>query len=226
MLLDGGPARVAVDFGASSLIGLKRLGYDPSTIETVVLTHLHGDHFGGLPFLILDGQFSRRTAPLTVVGPVGVRGRTLALMEAMFPGSSTIERRFAVSFEELTPVTEILMEGLAVSGIEVNHPSGAPAHAVRVIYGERTVVYSGDGERSEALVEFASGAGLVVCEGYSFDKRIPFHASFSDIAGSFASLNPGRVVVTHMNAEMLARVPELERSTQIRFAYDGLTIHL
>jgi ribonuclease BN (tRNA processing enzyme) len=36
-------------------------GPDPGEIAAVFVSHLHGDHFSGLPFLILDGQFSCRT---------------------------------------------------------------------------------------------------------------------------------------------------------------------
>ena len=60
---------VLVDCGATSLVALKAQGLDPSAVGAVAVTHLHGDHFGGLPFSILDGQFSRRSAPLLVAGP-------------------------------------------------------------------------------------------------------------------------------------------------------------
>jgi ribonuclease BN (tRNA processing enzyme) len=45
-----------VDCGASALIAMRRFGVDPNTIRTVLISHLHGDHFGGLPFLLLDAQ--------------------------------------------------------------------------------------------------------------------------------------------------------------------------
>ena len=64
-----------VDCGATSLVALKAQGLDPNAVGAVAVTHLHGDHFGGLPFLILDGQFSHRSAPLLVAGPPGIRGR-------------------------------------------------------------------------------------------------------------------------------------------------------
>lgn len=81
--------RFLMDYGASALIAMRRFGVDPNGVETVFLTHLHGDHFAGLPFLILDAQLvSRRTTPLTIVGPPGLGERLPALMEAMFPGSS------------------------------------------------------------------------------------------------------------------------------------------
>lgn len=76
-----------MDCGATSLVALKTQRIDPNTIDAVVVTHLHGDHFGGLPFLILDGQFSRRTTPLVVAGPPGTGARLAAARETLFPGS-------------------------------------------------------------------------------------------------------------------------------------------
>ena len=61
----------------------------------MLLSHLHGDHFGGLPFLLLDGQFEgERTRPLTVVGPVGTGARLQAALEVFFPGSSSNAWRY------------------------------------------------------------------------------------------------------------------------------------
>lgn len=83
LLLDGaGDGLVLIDCGASSLIAMRRAGVDPSAVGWVLLTHLHGDHFGGLPFLVLDGQFSRRTRPLVVAGPPGARARVEAARRA------------------------------------------------------------------------------------------------------------------------------------------------
>ncbi|MBI2157181.1 MAG: MBL fold metallo-hydrolase, partial [Candidatus Rokubacteria bacterium] len=50
---------VLVDCGATSLVAMRRFGLDPQGIACVVLSHLHGDHFGGVPFLVLDAQFKR-----------------------------------------------------------------------------------------------------------------------------------------------------------------------
>src|SRR5215210_7047202 len=90
-----------LECGATSLVALKQRGIDPGTVDAVLVTHLHGDHFGGLPFLILDGQFSRRTRPLVVAGPPGLRARLTEAIETLFPGSSTVERRFQVEIIEL-----------------------------------------------------------------------------------------------------------------------------
>ena len=64
-----------IDCGASSLPALKRLGIAREAIDLVLITHFHGDHFAGLPFLLLDAQFTRRTRPLVIAGPEGIEAR-------------------------------------------------------------------------------------------------------------------------------------------------------
>src|SRR5439155_2645600 len=146
-----------IDCGASSLIAMKRASLDPSEIGCVLLTHLHGDHFGGLPFLILDGQFARRTRPLVVGGPPGVRERVDAAMEVFFPGSSSIAQRFPVEFVELREGTPTLVGPASVTPFVVKHASGAPAYALRVEYGGEVMIYSGHTESTESLGDAAGG---------------------------------------------------------------------
>src|SRR5262252_480018 len=57
-----------VDCGSSALISMKRLAIDPSAIDSIFITHFHADHFGGLPFLVLDAQFSKRRRPAQRAG--------------------------------------------------------------------------------------------------------------------------------------------------------------
>jgi ribonuclease BN (tRNA processing enzyme) len=81
----GGSGPVLLDCGATSLSALKRLDFDPSKVATVFISHLHGDHFAGLPFLILGGQFSRRTEPLTIAGAPDTARRLTASASSPAP---------------------------------------------------------------------------------------------------------------------------------------------
>ena len=105
-------------------------------VDAVVLSHLHGDHFGGLPFLVLDGQFTRRTRPLVVLGPTGTAGRLRAAMETFYAGSTAAQRRYVLQFVELDGGGGGFEVGpLTVRSWEVDHASGAPALALQAHLG-------------------------------------------------------------------------------------------
>ncbi len=223
LMLDGPPGKILLDCGASSLIGLKRLGIAPNEIQAVVLTHLHGDHFGGLPFLVLDGQFSRRERDLVVVGPRGTEARVRAAMEVFYPGSTAVQRAFAVRFLELNPAVPTDLDGVQVSCLPVDHASGADAFAVRAGYGGKSVTYTGDFAWNDNVASFAAGSDLFVREGYMLERRVKYHASFSDLQPHLATTLFGtRVILTHMGPEMLAN----PGAVPVETASDGLVVTL
>jgi ribonuclease BN (tRNA processing enzyme) len=217
---------VLLDCGASSLIALKQQRQDPSQIGLVLVSHLHGDHFGGLPFLILDGQFAHRTRPLHVAGPAGVGERVQAAMEVLFPGSTQVRRRFPVHFHELTDRQPLRFDlgpaGLVVVPFAVVHASGAPALALRVAWRGHTIAYTGDTEWTEALIAVARGADLLIAEGYTDQRKIRFHLDVATLRQHAGRLAARRVILTHLSAELLARTDELGWET----ASDGMTLEL
>jgi ribonuclease BN (tRNA processing enzyme) len=217
-----GSGPVLLDCGATSLSALKRLGLDPGEIAAVFVSHLHGDHFGGLPFLILDGQFSRRTEPLIVAGPPGIARRVADAMECMFPGSSTTPRRFGIDTVELNPGSASTVSGVTVSAWEGDHPSGAPALLLRLDLAGKTLAYTGDTAWTSKLVNAAADADLLIAEAYYRDKNIPYHLRLADLDAYRDQLTAKRIIVTHMSADML------DHQDQVSFepAHDGLVIKL
>jgi ribonuclease BN (tRNA processing enzyme) len=222
ILLEAEGLRCLVDCGASSLIALKRAAIDPNDIETVLITHLHGDHFGGLPFLVLDGQFSRRSRDLRVAGPPGLRERVTQAMEVFFPGSSQARRRFATEFVELAEGAPATIGSLRVTPYEVIHACGAPPYALRIEIAGRTIVYSGDTEWTDRLIPAAAGADLFISEAYFYDKAVRFHLDYATLARRRSELGCKRLIVTHLGPDMLAHVAELP----VEAAHDGLEVCL
>jgi ribonuclease BN (tRNA processing enzyme) len=208
--LSDGAEALLLDCGASSLVAMRRAGVDPGGVGGVLLSHLHGDHFGGLPFLVLDGQFTRRTRPLVVAGPPGTRARVEAAMEVLFPGSTAVPRRFETVFVELAPRTPTPVGPARVTAFPVEHASGAPPYALRVAWHGRTVAYSGDTEWTDALVDAAREADVFVCEAYTFETPRRYHLDYRTLAAHRARLGCRRLVLTHMGPEMLARRAEAD----------------
>ena len=225
-IVETGATTIAVDFGATSLVQMRRLGLDPKAIDLIVLSHLHGDHFGGIPFLLLFRQFDcQRRRPLTIVGPVGTRERLLAASEIFFPGSSAIDWKFALTVVDL-PCDEVWSQaGIELVSHEVIHPSGAPATGVRLRIGDRLLAYSGDSEWTDALFAVAEGADLFICECYKPSGAPVYHMSLEQIVAHRPRLRARRIMLTHMSDEMLARI-ETAAPDGYEAARDGLVTEL
>jgi ribonuclease BN (tRNA processing enzyme) len=216
-----GNLRFLLDCGASGLVSLKRGGVDPAEIGLILLSHLHGDHFGGIPFLILDGQFSRRTRPLLVAGPPGVEARVKEAMEIFFPGSSRVQRKFPVEFAELKERAENVFGEIRVTPFPVVHSSGSPSFALRVGCAGKQIGYSGDTEWTETLIEAASGTDLFISECYLFDKKIHYHLNYQILKEQKEKLGCRRLILTHMGEDVLNHLPSIG---DMELAEDGKKI--
>jgi|SRR6185369_14603590 len=222
--LETAKGTLLVDCGASSLPALKACKLDPNRIEAIVLSHLHGDHFGGLPFLLLDAQFlSRRETPLLIAGPPGTKTRLDALLEVFFPKSSGSKWKFAWRVEEIAVGVPSEVLGHSIVTAEVIHQSGAPSTALRLSDGEKIFAYSGDTEWTDALLPIARDADLFVCECYGFAGKITGHMSFEILKEKMPALGAKRVMATHMNPSVLARLDEL-KAAGVLVAADGLML--
>ena len=214
---------VLLDCGASSLIAMRRFGVEPNAIDAILVSHLHGDHFGGIPFFILDAQFlSKRERPLLIAGPPGIETRVRQAQEALFPGSSQTEQQYEIRFLEWQDRQQAAIGGIAATPFEVVHASGAPPFALRLEVDGKTIAYSGDTEWTDALIGAAQGADLFICEANFYDRGVKFHLDYETLMSHRDELHCKRLVLTHMNMEMLARLPSLD----VEAAEDGKEIVL
>lgn len=215
--------RFLIDCGTSAQIALRRYAVDPNTIGIILLSHLHGDHFGGLPFFILAGQLvSKRTAPLVIAGPPGTRQKLDALMELMFPGSTAAQRSFAVEVVELAAGRRHLLGSIAVTPQPVIHTAADQSFALRIECGGRVIAYSGDSEWTEALVTVGREADLFIAEAYYYEKKIKNHLDYRTLAANLDAIRPRRLILTHMSDDMLAHLDQIVGE----WAADGKTIEL
>ncbi len=221
-----GSSEFLIDCGATALIGMQKLGLDPDKVGTIFISHLHGDHFGGLVWWLLHAHYvSGRTAPLTIVGPKGTEARFKAAAEALFPKSTEIERRFEMVFREHVAETPLEVGRVTVTPFEVLHPSGAPPYAMRFEAEGKVLSFSGDTKWVDSLLSAARGADLFICESFGYEVPTGYHTSWRDIERNLDGLNARRVMLTHMGPEMLAHRDQV-RDGRVLLAKDGLTVDL
>ena len=223
-MLETAKATLVVDFGASALPALKKQGIDPNRIDGIVLSHLHGDHFGGLPFVLVEGQFlSQRKKPLLIAGPPGTKARLDSLLEVFFPKSTSSKWKFPWRVQEIAVgAPDTVLEHSIVTA-EVIHQSGAPSTALRLSDGTTTFAYSGDTEWTDALLPIAKDADLFICECYAYAGTITGHVTWETLKPRLAALRARQVMLTHMNPTMLAKLDEVRRSG-VQIAEDGMVL--
>lgn len=215
-----------IDCGATSLIGLERQGLDPNEISTIFITHLHGDHFAGLVWWLIHAvHLAKRTAPLTVVGPLGIEARFTAAAEALFPGSTAAPRRFALDFRTYQDFTPLEANGVRVTPFVVSHPSGATAYALRFEVDGKILSFSGDTEWVESLVGAANGADLFISECFAFEVEARYHLNWRTIEANLGRLGARKVLLTHLGPEALANRAAI-RHPAVSIAEDGLQLEI
>ncbi|HWX07743.1 MAG TPA: MBL fold metallo-hydrolase [Bradyrhizobium sp.] len=212
-----------IDCGATSLPALKRHSIARDDIDLVLITHFHGDHFGGLPFLLLDAQFTRRARPLVIAGPEGIEARLAQVMEALFENSSKTRQRFDLSVVALSPEQTRSFGAVDVTPYPVVHgESGGPFLAYRIETEGRVIAYSADTEWTETLIPLGRDADLFIAEAYTYDKVVKNHLSLITLEAHLAEIKPKRLVLTHMSDDMLGRLDTLDYTT----ASDGMVVEL
>jgi ribonuclease BN (tRNA processing enzyme) len=217
-------ATLLVDCGASTPVALKVRGLDHGEVDGIVLSHLHGDHFGALPFLLIEAQLvTRRERPLVIAGPPGSRARIEEAIEVLFPGALTNRWRFPFEIVEIEPGRPAEIIGHMVTTAEVAHQSGAPSTALRISDGDKLFAYSGDTAWTDALFGVADGADLFMVECFGYAGVLKGHLSWEILKPKLPSLRAKRIMVTHMNPSMLAKVEEA-RAAGLLVAEDGMVV--
>ncbi len=225
-LVETGASRFLLDCGPSILPALKRAGLSTNDVSQIFISHLHGDHFGGLPFLLLDAIFpSRRQEPLTLIGPPGLEARFRLACEVFYPGSLSMTRAFDLKFVELDKNVRRQMDGLAVTPFEVQHFSGSPSYALRFEIGDKVLAYSGDAGWSDNVVLAGENADLYLIECYNYDLAITMHLNYLKISEQFDRIGAGKLLLTHMSDAMLARSGDVDL-TRCILAEDGLVVQI
>ena len=212
-----------LDIGSSTLGSMKQHGIDPASIDLVVLSHLHGDHFAGLPFLFLQYLYEqKRQRPLHIAGPPGTEERVWALFRATYRDLASEPLPFTVQFTEMAPGAPVSFGAVDVDPFRVPHQEKDVSLALRVGIAGRTILYSGDTGWTEALVERSQGTDLFICECCFFETRIAIHLDYPRLAENRSRFGAKRMILTHLGREMHARRSEVD----IELASDGLTVEV
>jgi ribonuclease BN (tRNA processing enzyme) len=221
--VDAGNSAFLLDCGSSALTSMKRECIDAGDIDLVLLSHLHGDHFAGLPYLFLELTYeNHRDRPLTIAGPPGTEERVLKLYSAAYKELAARPASFETRFVEMQPGQPIQIGDVAIEPFRVPHQEKEISLGLVVSIDGRRILYSGDTGWTEELVIRSQGVDLFICECCFYETRVEYHLDYPRLHEQRHRFGCTRMVLTHLGREVQAHRDDVE----IELAYDGMVVEL
>lgn len=245
-LVEAGGQKLVFDAGRGVTTRLYQLKIPLREVNPVFITHYHSDHTNGLPDLWLSGwlggPWAKRTTPLQVIGPKGLRELTDNLAKAY---AADIRIRMADEHYPLSGVTlepeefekgGVIFEkdGVKVTAFEVDHGDAIkPAYGYRVDYNGHSVLISGDTRLNGNVVKYGTGVDLLIHEVCAARAEIAdaqakavmaHHTSPQEAGTVFARAKPKMAAFTHivLISRLDVPAPSIEEVlSQTRQTYDG-----
>jgi len=208
------------------LAHMKKLGKNPGDVEVVFISHFHGDHFFGLPFLFLEyAELAPRTKDLTIVGPPGIAKRTESVTELAFSNVfRKKDRGYALRFVEVQDGATGEVGGCTFTARRVTHVADLECFAFRVSCEHGTVAYSGDTVMCDALVPIADGSDVFVVECSCWGEQCGPHLNPRNILELRQRISPStKFILTHIGA---GEAPKAITDAGILIADDLKTIRI
>lgn len=225
--------RILLDCGENTQTQVRVYHQKLQALETILITHLHGDHFFGLPGLISSMHLCGRKDPIDIYAPKGVE---VALSTLLQVSNSHIE--FDIRIHELTHT-----EGM----IEIFENNRCRVHAFPLVhsvptYGylieekprgknpARRYAYCTDTAYTESIIPYIQGANLLCLES-TFNKAFEsvanekLHCTTTQAATLALKANVQQLLLTHISArfkepeKLLAEAQTIFPNTMI--AADG-----
>lgn len=195
--------RYLFDAPPTLLPHLKRLNVPLTNIEVIFLSHFHGDHFMGLPFLFLEYIYlTERKDDLFIVGPPGVEEKIEKFARECYP-EVTRESGYRRLYVEARPGADQFVNEIAFRAFPMNHVRNKlECFGYRVPLDGLTLAYTGDTMLCEEIFDLADGARVLVLDCTYSEGGGPEHMGVDDLRLIRERVAPETtIVLTHLNGE-------------------------
>ncbi|HLT06226.1 MAG TPA: MBL fold metallo-hydrolase [Cyclobacteriaceae bacterium] len=209
-----------MDCGATSLLALKKHKISTNDIDLIAISHFHGDHFGGLPFFILDASVQGRVKPLTIISPPGGEQKVRDAISLLYPGSLDILDKFPITFISYQAGKLVGTEEVKLEAFPVVHSAETLPHGLKIHFNNKIIGFSGDTSWTDELIHIAENADLFICECNFYDLKMKGHLDYLTILQNQSRIACKKLLLTHFGEDMLNNLEKIEMD----YAVDGRKI--
>ncbi len=211
------------DCGATTNTGLTQLGISRDEIDVILVSHFHGDHFGGIPAFLYAALYTdARRHPIEVVGPPEIEARVHALARAMGHHLDGREWTFPIHYREVANGESLDAGPARVEAFATRHQLESHPQGYRVRLGREQIAYSGDTGWFDGLPREVAASDLFICECTLHGAELDFHLSLEELRAHRGAFDCGRLILTHLGEEMSRERGQIEIET----ADDGMAVKL
>ncbi len=210
ILVQSEAGSILVDCGFTAAPAFWRTGLGPDALDALYLTHLHGDHYFGLPALLLRMHEEGRTRALDILTSPNRLETVLQIIEKAYAGYSQklgYELRLAPlplpgkgSWQEVAITTSPTIHGVQNFSVRFDFPDG------------KSVMVSGDGEITPPSASLFAGCDLVIHEAFRLTDHTSGHSSVREVLATAAEASPPpkRIALVHTSRAERHRLHEMD----------------
>jgi len=203
---------ILLDCGPQTLSTLKRYKKGTEDIDLILITHFHGDHFGGLPFILLEAIIQqRRKKKLTIIGPEGTKEKVEHLFNLLYPNIASLERGFPCVYKKIDENLPIEFEGIKIAAFKMNHTPEALGYRIETVFS--AIAYSGDTGWTNNLKSLVLNTRFAIVECSFLSIELDSHLNLQE-ALILAPLTKS-LVLTHLGQDVLDQASRIKRENVI-----------
>ena len=175
-----------LDCGFTAPTGFWREDLAVDALDGIWISHFHGDHFLGLPAMLVRFLEEGRRKTLTILGQKGIEELILKSLDLAYPRFYK-KLKFQLVFLEIESNKDVEAFGLKLRSAETKHSQRN--FALRIDSLGKSIYYSGDGSPTPDSLTLLNGCDLIIQETFSMENEIFGHGT---VLGAIKMANEGQ----------------------------------
>ena len=189
--------RVLIDAPPACNANLLKNNIDLNGISDIFISHLHGDHFIGLPFLLIEYMLLDRATPLNIYGDHRLEKTIFDLLVLAYPDINTKEqiKKSNYVFHNINEYSEINIEDISIAPFDTEHSPNSKGFVIKE--NKKKILFSSDTGMFEGLAKKIEECDEIIIDGTTFDLNIPGHINYMQIKKLAYQFNEKKFFVVH-----------------------------